>query len=354
MQHSVLHDLIHNLAFRTLAVILTSLFINIITIPHLIRFFTIMQSGGQPIRDCMLQEHLEQKSGTVTMGGVGILLAITISLILWVDLTNIYVLTSLFVILSLGILGFIDDYYKIAKRNYDGISSKTKLVVQICIALLVYFVLRNEHPDHLQHNIYIPIINYVLDIGYLYPIFLMIVISGSSNAVNLTDGLDGLAIMPVVIAASCFAIIGYFSGHLDSISQYPTIHYVEGAWELVIFCASIIGAGLGFLWYNAPPAKIIMGDVGSLALGGALAVVSIILKQEIILIALGGIFVVETLSVIIQVCYFKFTKGQRIFLMSPIHHHFEKLGWKETTIVVRFWILSLIFSMIGLFVLTLG
>ena len=286
------------------------------------------------------------------MGGIIILLGLVISVLLWADLKNIYILFCLYIVLSFGLLGAFDDYQKIKNSNSSGISSKFKILVQIFLAMLglvilTYFVEYEEFK-----NLYFPFFkNLMINLGWFFIPFSIFVIVGSSNAVNLTDGLDGLATVPVILVAGCFAFISYVSGNIV-FSEYLQIVYIEGTGEISIFCGAIIGSCLGFLWFNAPPAKIFMGDTGSLSLGGSLGAVGIITKHEIVLAITGGLFVLEALSVMVQVISFKLT-GKRIFKMAPIHHHFEKKGWPESTVVIRFWIISIILAMIGLATLKL-
>jgi phospho-N-acetylmuramoyl-pentapeptide-transferase len=305
-----------------------------------------------PIRQDGPDEHLIKKIGTPTMGGIMILIGIIIGTLLWADLKNHYVWFLIFVVSSFGILGAIDDYLKIKKRNSIGLSSKLKFLLQIILAIIAINYLNNviDH-SHLK-NLYFPFFkNLVLNLGLFFFPFCIFIIVGSSNAVNLTDGLDGLATVPVILVATCFAFISYVVGNIV-FSNYLQIPYIENVGEAAIFCGSIMGSCLGFLWYNAPPAKIFMGDTGSLSLGSSLGAVSIISKHEIVLAIVGGLFVLETASVVIQVISFKLT-GKRIFKMAPIHHHFEKKGWPESTVVIRFWIISIILALIGLATLKL-
>lgn len=300
---------------------------------------------GQVVRDDGPETHLA-KQGVPTMGGVLILASITISTLLWAKLTNPLVWLMLFVILFFGFIGAIDDYQKIKKMTSDGLSARGKLILQVFGASVVgLFVLLHPGYDGLLS---IPFLkNIQPDLSWFYVVFAIIVIVGASNAVNLTDGLDGLAAGPTVISASVYLVFSYLAGHVV-LADYLQIPYVQGAGELAVFCGAMVGACLGFLWFNAYPAQIFMGDVGSLALGGALGGVAIIIKQEILLAIVGGIFVMEALSVIIQVGYFKYSHGKRIFLMAPFHHHFEKKGWHETKVVVRFWIVSVILGLLAL------
>ncbi len=339
------------ITFRTGLAFFTSLFIALLIGGPLIKFFS-KQKIFNPIREDGPSEHIVKKIGTPTMGGVIILLALIISVLLWADLKNIYILFCLYIVCSFGILGAFDDYKKIINSNSHGISSKFKIVIQVFLALiglliLSYFVNYEEFK-----NLYFPFFkNLIINLGWFFIPFSVFVIVGSSNAVNLTDGLDGLATVPVILVAGCFAFISYVSGNIV-FSEYLQIIYIEGSGEISIFCGAIIGSCLGFLWFNAPPAKIFMGDTGSLSLGGSLGAVSIITKHEIVLAITGGLFVLEALSVMVQVISFKLT-GKRIFKMAPIHHHFEKKGWPESTVVIRFWIISIILAMIGLATLKL-
>ena len=305
-----------------------------------------------PIRQDGPSDHIVKKIGTPTMGGIIILLGLVISVLLWADLKNIYILFCLYIVLSFGLLGAFDDYQKIKNSNSSGISSKFKILVQIFLALfglviLTYFVEYEEFK-----NLYFPFFkNLMINLGWFFIPFSIFVIVGSSNAVNLTDGLDGLATVPVILVAGCFAFISYVSGNIV-FSEYQKNNYIEGTGKISILCRTMIGSCLGFLWFNAPPAKIFMGDTGSLSLGGSLGAVGIITKHEIVLAITGGLFVLEALSVMVQVISFKLT-GKRIFKMAPIHHHFEKKGWPESTVVIRFWIISIILAMIGLATLKL-
>ena len=286
------------------------------------------------------------------MGGVLILIGLFSGVILWADLYNPYNWLLIFITLSFGILGAFDDYKKIKNNNSKGISTKIKLIIQILLGLISLFIFYNFIESDLKTNLYFPFFkNLVINLGWFFIPFYLFVIVGSSNAVNLTDGLDGLATVPVILVAGCFAFISYVSGNII-FSKYLLIPYIEGVGEVSVFCGAIIGASIGFLWFNAPPAKIFMGDTGSLALGGSLGAVGVVTKHEIVLAITGGLFVLEAISVIVQVISYKLT-GKRIFMMAPIHHHFEKKGWAESTVVIRFWIISLILAMIGLATLKL-
>tara|TARA_A100001015_G_scaffold303795_1_gene394019 strand:- start:1320 stop:2405 length:1086 start_codon:yes stop_codon:yes gene_type:complete len=339
------------ITFRTGLAFFTSLSITLLIGGPFIKFFSNRKIFN-PIRDDGPSNHIIKKIGTPTMGGVVILFALIASVLLWADLKNVYILFCLYIVVSFGILGAYDDYKKIRNISSEGISSKFKIIMQIVLALsglvvLTYFVEYEEFK-----NLYFPFFkNLIINLGWFFIPFSIFVIVGSSNAVNLTDGLDGLATVPVILVAGCFAFISYITGNIV-FSEYLQILYIEGAGEISIFCGSIIGACLGFLWFNAPPAKIFMGDTGSLSLGGSLGAISIITKHEIVLAITGGLFVLEALSVVIQVISFKLT-GRRIFKMAPIHHHFEKKGWPESTVVIRFWIISIILAVIGLATLKL-
>jgi len=339
------------ITFRTGLAFFTSLLITLLIGGPFIKLFSNMKIFN-PIRVDGPTDHIIKKIGTPTMGGVIILLGLVVSVILWADLTNIYILFCLYIVLSFGLLGAYDDYKKIINSDSSGISSKSKIITQVILAtigliILAYFIEYNEF-----RNLYFPFFkNLIINLGWFFIPFSIFVIVGSSNAVNLTDGLDGLATVPVILVAGCFAFISYVSGNIV-FSDYLQILYIEGTGEISIFCGAIIGSCLGFLWFNAPPAKIFMGDTGSLSLGGSLGAVGIITKHEIVLAITGGLFVLEALSVVVQVISFKLT-GKRIFRMAPIHHHFEKKGWPESTVVIRFWIISIILAMIGLATLKL-
>ncbi|MDA7814117.1 phospho-N-acetylmuramoyl-pentapeptide-transferase [Candidatus Pelagibacter sp.] len=339
------------ITFRTGLSLFTSLTIVLIIGGPFINFFSNKKILN-PIRDDGPEDHIIKKIGTPTMGGVIILFGLLVSVLFWGDLSNVSVLFCIYIAISFGLLGALDDYKKIKYNNSSGISSKFKILSQILLAVLgvsffVYFVDYQEIT-----NLYFPFFkNLIINLGWFFIPFSVFVIIGSSNAVNLTDGLDGLATVPVILVAGCFAFISYVTGNIV-FSDYLQIPYIEGTGEVSIFCGAIIGSCLGFLWFNAPPAKIFMGDTGSLALGGSLGVVGIITKHEIVLAITGGLFVLEAVSVMVQVISFKLT-GKRIFRMAPIHHHFEKKGWAESTVVIRFWIISIILAMIGLATLKL-
>ncbi|MEM1152286.1 MAG: phospho-N-acetylmuramoyl-pentapeptide-transferase, partial [Pseudomonadota bacterium] len=307
---------------------------------------------GQPIRDDGPERHIVEKAGTPTMGGVLILGGLLISSFLWARLDNGYVWTVLLVTLGFGLIGFVDDFQKVTKFSHKGVSGKVRLAIGFIIALGAGLYMSTLQPTELQNQIAMPILkDALLYAGYFYFPFVMLVIVGSANAVNLTDGLDGLAIMPVMIAAGSLGVIAYVVGRTD-FTEYLQVHYIPGTGEITIIAAAIIGAGLGFLWYNAPPAMVFMGDTGSLALGGCLGAIAVATKHEIVWAIIGGLFVLEAVSVMIQVASFKMT-GKRVFRMAPIHHHFEQKGWAEPTVVIRFWIIAVILALIGLATLKL-
>ena len=339
------------ITFRTGLSVITSFIIVFLIGEPLIKIFQKKQISG-PIRQDGPIDHIIKKSGTPTMGGLIIIFGIFSGTFLWADLSNIYILIVIFVSISLGILGFIDDLLKIKQKNSRGLNSKLKLLGQIIISLIAIYILLEYSEHQFISNLYFPFFkNLILPMGLFFIPFALFVIVGASNAVNLTDGLDGLATVPVMLVALSYTLISYVVGN-TIFSEYLKIPYVENSGELSIFCGAIFGSCLGFLWYNAPPAKIFMGDTGSLSLGGSLAAVAIIVKHEIVLAIIGGLFVLETASVIIQVLSFKLT-GKRVFRMAPIHHHFEKKGWPESTVVIRFWIIAIILALIGLATLKL-
>ncbi|MBU0860798.1 phospho-N-acetylmuramoyl-pentapeptide-transferase [Loktanella salsilacus] len=339
-------NLFRYITFRAGGAFLTALVFGFIFGLPLINVLRRKQGKGQPIRTDGPEGHFA-KAGTPTMGGLLIVGALTTSTLLWARLDNPYVWMVLFVTLAFAAIGFADDYAKVSKQNTNGVSGRVRIVLGLLIAAIAGYWAAQYHPAELTNQLAVPIFKDVLiNMGFLFVPFSIIVIVGAANAVNLTDGLDGLAIMPVMIAAGTFGIIAYFVGRVD-FSLSLGLHYVPDSGEILVFCAGLIGGGLGFLWYNAPPAAVFMGDTGSLALGGALGAIAVATKHEIVLAIVGGLFVVEALSVIIQVLYFKRT-GKRVFLMAPIHHHYEKKGWAEPQIVIRFWIISLILAMIGL------
>lgn len=340
-------NLFRYITFRAGGAFFTALIFGFLFGRPLINLLRKRQRFGQPIRDDGPESHLVTKAGTPTMGGVLILGAVVLSTLLWARLDTPYIWMVLLVTVGFGAIGFADDYAKVSKNNTKGVSGRTRMGLGLLIAALAGGWAMWFHPPELSGQLAFPLFKtMLLNTGLLFIPFSMLVIVGAANAVNLTDGLDGLAIMPVMIAASALGVIAYAVGRVD-FSEYLDVHYVPDTGELLIFVAGLVGGGLGFLWYNAPPAAVFMGDTGSLALGGALGAIAVATKHEIVLSIVGGLFVVEALSVIIQVAYFKRT-GKRVFLMAPIHHHFEKKGWQEPQIVIRFWIVSLILALIGL------
>jgi phospho-N-acetylmuramoyl-pentapeptide-transferase len=340
------------LTFRTGAAIMTALAIALLAGKPLIRKLKKMQGEGQPIRSDGPETHLKKK-GTPTMGGMLILIAFGISALLWARWDNPYVWVCLMVIFGFALVGFFDDYAKLTKRSHIGTSGKTRLLLKSAIAFAaVYLVAHYAETPQLATGLTVPFFkNVMLDLGLFYYVFGTFVVVGTANSVNLTDGLDSLAIGPVMIALACFGVIVYLVSNAV-FANYLQLHFIRNSGEVVVLCGALIGAGLGFLWYNAPPAAVFMGDTGSLSMGGALGVMAVIAKHEIVLAIIGGLFVAETVSVIIQVVYFKMT-GKRFFKMAPLHHHFEKLGWPETTVVIRFWIIALVLALIGLSTLKL-
>ena len=340
-------NLFRYLSFRTGGAVGTALLFGLIIGPRFIGWLRVRQGKGQPIRTDGPQSHLA-KRGTPTMGGLMILTAMTISILLWMDLTSPFVWACLFVTLGFGSIGFMDDYDKVRKASTAGVSGRTRLMGEFIIAGIASWLIVQQTGTHL----YLPFISGVsIDLGYFYIAFAAFTIVAFGNAVNLTDGLDGLATMPVIIAAVAFMIIVYLAGNAK-FAEYLGIPHVPGAGNLAIFCGAMIGAGLAFLWFNAPPAAVFMGDTGSLALGGALGTIAVVAHHEIVLGIIGGLFVVEAMSVIIQVFFYKRT-GKRVFKMAPIHHHFEQLGWSEPTVVIRFWIIALVLALVGLSTLKL-
>ncbi|WP_412554183.1 phospho-N-acetylmuramoyl-pentapeptide-transferase [Shimia sp. MIT1388] len=344
-------NLFRYITFRAGGAFMTALIFGFIFGKPLINVLRRKQGKGQPIRDDGPEGHFA-KAGTPTMGGLLIVGALVTSTLLWARWDNGFVWLVLFVTLAYGLIGFADDYAKVSKQNTKGVSSKVRLLLGFVIAGVAGVWATYLQPETLQLQLAVPVFKEVLiNLSWAYIPFAMFVVVGAANAVNLTDGLDGLAIMPVMIAAGALGVIAYAVGRVD-FTQYLDVHYVPGTGEILIFVAGLIGGGLGFLWYNAPPAAVFMGDTGSLALGGALGAIAVSTKHELVLGIIGGLFVVEALSVIIQVLYFKRT-GKRVFLMAPIHHHYEKKGWSEPQIVIRFWIVAVILAMIGLATLKL-
>ena len=339
-------NLFRYITFRAGGAFFTALVFGFLFGPRLILFLRTKQTHGQPIRADGPEGHFS-KAGTPTMGGVLILGAILSSTLLWARLDNQYVWMTLFVTMAFGLVGFVDDWAKISRNHHDGVSGKVRFAIGLGIGAVAAVWSALAHEEAIRYGLAIPFLKDVLlNLSLVYVPFVMIVVVGAANAVNLTDGLDGLAIMPVMIASATLGIIAYAVGRTD-FTEYLGVIYVAGTGELLIFTSALIGGGLGFLWYNAPPAAVFMGDTGSLALGGALGAIAVAIKHELVLAIVGGLFVVEALSVIIQVAYFRRT-GRRVFLMAPIHHHFEKQGWAEPQIVIRFWIISLILALIGL------
>ncbi len=344
-------NLFRYITFRTGGSVMTSLIVAFLIGPGLIRWLKTRQGSGQPIREDGPEGHFA-KRGTPTMGGLMILIGITVSTLLWADLTNAYVWIVLLVTAGFGLVGLVDDYLKLTERNARGLPGRVKLVFQIAIAVAAVLWMMAVAGEPLATGLAIPFFKDVLlQLGWFFVPFAIVVIVGASNAVNLTDGLDGLAIVPVMIAAACFGFISYLTGNF-AFAEYLQIQNVAGAGELAVFCGAMIGAGLGFLWFNAPPAMVFMGDTGSLSIGGALGAVSVVTKHELVLAIVGGLFVLETVSVIVQVFSFKLT-GRRVFRMAPLHHHYEEKGWAEPTIVIRFWIIAVILALVGLSTLKL-
>lgn len=340
-------NLFRYITFRTGASIATALLLGLIIGPRFIGWLRVRQGKGQPIRTDGPQSHLA-KRGTPTMGGLMILTALSVSLLLWMDLSNAYVWACLFVTLGFGMIGFLDDYDKVRKASTAGVSGRVRLLGEFAIAGVASWIIVSQSGTQL----YVPFLSWIHpDLGYFYILFAAFTIVAFGNAVNLTDGLDGLASMPVIIASLAFMVIVYLTGNAK-FATYLGIPHVPGSGELSIFCGAIVGAGLAFLWFNAPPAAVFMGDTGSLALGGALGTIAVTAHHELVLGIIGGLFVIEALSVIIQVFFYKRT-GKRVFKMAPIHHHFEQLGWAEPTVVIRFWIIAFVLALAGLATLKL-
>ncbi len=345
-------NLFRYITFRTGGAIATSLLVSFMLGPSLINWLKRRQREGQPIREDGPESHLLRKKGTPTMGGVLILAATAISTLLWADIANSYVWLVIFVTIGFGAIGSADDYLKLSRRSSKGVPGRLKLALEVLIALLAaWWIMRNTAPPF--NTVFaVPFLKAVLiHLGWFFLPVAAFVIVGASNAVNLTDGLDGLAIVPVMIAAGVFGLIAYVVGN-TVFASYLQLHYVAGAGELAVFCGALVGASLGFLWFNAPPAMVFMGDTGSLSCGAALGAISVITKHEVVLAIVGGLFVLETVSVMVQVLSFKLT-GKRVFRMAPLHHHFEKKGWQEPTIVIRFWIIASILALAGLATLKL-
>ena len=345
-------NLFRYITFRSGGAVLTALVVSFVLGPSIIAWLKRKQREGQPIRDDGPESHLLTKRGTPTMGGVLILLAIVGSTLLWADLRNGYVWVILGVTIGFGAIGFGDDYLKLTRRSSKGLPGRLKLVAQIAVGAGAGLAVMALTPSPLDTGLAVPFFKDLLvQLGWLFLPMAVFVMVGASNSVNLTDGLDGLAIVPVMIAAGCFGFIAYLVGN-TVFANYLQINYVPGSGELTVFCAALVGASLGFLWFNAPPAMVFMGDTGSLSVGAALGGISVVTKHELVLAIIGGLFVLETVSVIVQVASFKLT-GKRVFRMAPLHHHFEKLGWAEPTIVIRFWIIASILALAGLATLKL-
>jgi phospho-N-acetylmuramoyl-pentapeptide-transferase len=345
-------NLFRFLTFRTGGAVMTAMVLSFVLGPPLIRWLRAIQGNGQPIRDDGPGSHLIKKKGTPTMGGFLILLSFGVSTLLWADLTNGFVWAALLVTLGFGAVGFVDDYLKVTRESHRGVSGRVKMLAEIAIALVATVWIMALMGEPLDTGLAVPFFKDVLlNLGWLFVPFAIFVMVGAGNSVNLTDGLDGLAIVPVMVAAASYALIAYLVGNAV-FSNYLQIHGVPGAGELAVFAGALVGAGLGFLWFNAPPASVFMGDTGSLSMGGALGVVAVVTKHELVLGVIGGLFVLETVSVMVQVASFKLT-GRRVFRMAPLHHHYEEKGWAESTIVIRFWIIAVILALIGLSTLKL-
>ncbi len=335
------------ITFRTGGALMTALFLSFMFGPWLISQMRVKQGKGQPIREDGPARHLIEKQGTPTMGGLMILASVLVSTLLWADLSNLYVWTVLFVTMGFGAIGFYDDYLKVTRAKTGGFSARFRLALEFIIAGLAVWMFTILGDDKLSNALALPFLKDVLlQLGWFFIVFGTLVVVGAGNAVNLTDGLDGLAIVPVMIAAASFGVIVYLAGNIR-FADYLQIHYVRGTGELAVLCGALIGAGLGFLWFNAYPAQVFMGDVGALALGAALGVLAVAVRQELILVIMGGVFVMETVSVVLQVGSFRLF-GRRIFRMAPLHHHFELGGWPETTVIIRLWIVAGLFCALGL------
>ena len=340
------------LTTRTGMAILTALFVVFVFGPKIISLLKIKQGKGQPIRTDGPQRHIIEKQGTPTMGGLMILFGVFVATLLWADLSNLYVWAVLFVTLGYGAIGFYDDYLKVTRASVRGFSGKSRLLAEFIIAGIAVFIFMNIGAKPLSSSLAMPFFkDFLVPFGPFFVFVGMLVIVGAGNAVNITDGLDGLAIMPVMIAAASYGLIAYLVGNFV-FAEYLHLNFVKGTGELAVICGALFGAGLGFLWFNAPPAMIFMGDTGSLALGGCLGAIAVAVKHEIVLMIIGGLFVLETVSVSVQVASFKMT-GKRVFAMAPLHHHFEQKGWKEPTIVIRFWIIAFVLALVGLSTLKL-
>ncbi|MBW8815376.1 MAG: phospho-N-acetylmuramoyl-pentapeptide-transferase [Caulobacterales bacterium] len=355
--HVSVLNLLKYQTFRTGAAIFTAQLVVVALGSRFIRWMQAKQGKGQPIRTDGIERHIVEKAGTPTMGGVMILAGVFAGCLLWADLSNVYVWAVLIVTAGYGFLGFLDDYAKVTKQSTAGISGRVRLVLEgliamAAIALIILFAQKPPESPELLTSVAFPVFKQLLvNLQWGYLLFGAFIIVGAANAVNFTDGLDGLATVPAMIAASAYGLIAYLVGNYV-FANYLQLHFVPGVGEIAIFCGALVGSGLGFLWYNAPPAKIFMGDTGSLALGGAVGTIAVATRHEIVLGIIGGLFVAETLSVMIQVASFKLT-GRRVFRMAPVHHHFEKLGWSESTVVIRFWIVAVMLALVGLATLKL-
>ncbi|WP_417485054.1 phospho-N-acetylmuramoyl-pentapeptide-transferase [Maricaulis salignorans] len=350
-------NLFRYITFRSGGALMTAMLIAFVFGQPMIGWLRRKQGRGQPIRAEGIERHVIEKAGTPTMGGFLILLGVMVGTLLWADLSNAYVWIVIFVTAGFGLIGFIDDYQKVTKQTTDGLGGKLKLAGEFTIALIAVWwatatATANGMDPAVTTSITFPFFkDFLFNLGPLFLVFGCLVIVGSGNAVNMTDGLDGLAIVPVMIAAATFGVIAYVVGRVD-FAEYLQVLYTPGTGEILVFCGALLGAGLGFLWWNAPPAMIFMGDTGSLSLGGALGAIAVAVKHEIVLAIVGGLFVLEMVSVMVQVASFKLT-GKRVFRMAPIHHHYEKKGWAEATIVIRFWIIAVVLALVGLATLKL-
>jgi phospho-N-acetylmuramoyl-pentapeptide-transferase len=345
-------NLFRFLTFRTGGAVMTAMIMSFLLGPPIIRWLRSIQRNGQPIRDDGPGSHLITKKGTPTMGGFLILISFGVSTLLWADLSNGFVWAALLVTLGFGAVGFVDDYLKVTRETHRGVPGRIKMLAEILIALVATLWIMSLMGAPLDTGLAVPFFKDVLiNLGWMFVPFAIFIMVGAGNSVNLTDGLDGLAIVPVMVAAASYALIAYLVGNAV-FSNYLQIHGVPGAGELAVFAGALVGAGLGFLWFNAPPASVFMGDTGSLSMGGALGVVAVVTKHELVLGVIGGLFVLETVSVVVQVASFKLT-GRRVFRMAPLHHHYEEKGWAEPTIVIRFWIIAVILALIGLSTLKL-
>ena len=340
------------ITFRTGGALITALLFVFLFGPSIIRSLRIRQGKGQPIRSDGPERHLLQKQGTPTMGGLMILSGVTVATLLWGNLQNYYVWIVLIVTLVYGAVGLYDDYLKVTRQSVEGSRGRVRLLIETVVALAAAYAIASVGEPPLAFALAIPFFkNVLINLGWLFVPFGAFIIVGAGNAVNLTDGLDGLAIVPVMIAAATFGFIAYFVGN-SLFSDYLQIHFVQGTGELAVVCGALVGAGLGFLWFNAPPAQIFMGDTGSLALGGALGTIAVATKHELVLAIVGGLFVLEAVSVIVQVASFRLF-GKRVFRMAPLHHHYEQKGWAESTVVIRFWIIAVVLALLGLATLKL-